>query len=103
MREQARSAERPSEPQANGLTALLGFWLARQTTAPSGRTTRQPAQPDVPVILKRPPISGLKGVPAGSNPDDFACLRVGNRFAIELFDCLRTILFALRPNSGVDG
>jgi len=24
MREQARSAERPSEPQANGLTALLG-------------------------------------------------------------------------------
>jgi 3-phosphoglycerate kinase len=27
MREQARSAERPSEPQANGLTALLGIFI----------------------------------------------------------------------------
>ena len=87
MPEQTRSAERPSEPQANDLTALLGFWLAQQTTAPSGRTARQPAQPDVHIFLKQPPISGLKGVPAGSNADDFACLRVGNRFTIELFVC----------------
>jgi hypothetical protein len=29
MPEQARSAERPSEPQANGLTALLGATMLR--------------------------------------------------------------------------
>ena len=84
MPEQARSAERPSE-LASGLTALLGFWLARQTTEPSGRTESQRAQPNLPFFVKQPLISGPKGVPAGTDFGDPTGSRVGNRLAIELF------------------